>query len=53
VIDLSAKDDWQVMLELAHYSLSLSSVFVMESCFCHLSNHHFKVLKSKEPLSME
>jgi hypothetical protein len=53
VIDLKAKEDWKVLLELAHYSLSLSSIFVMESCFSHIAAHHFRVLKSKEPLPME
>lgn len=53
VVDLKAKEHWKVLLELAYYSLSLSSIFVMESCFSHIATHHFRVLKSKEPLPME
>lgn len=35
---------------LAHYSLSLSSAFVLEYCFAHLIHTHFNILDKKEPM---
>jgi len=46
VVDLKAKENWKVLLELAYYSFSLSSIFVMEFCFSQIERHHFGVLKS-------
>ena len=47
------KDNWQMKLSLAHYSLSLSSIFWMEYSCAHIVMHHFKHLKSLKPLSAE
>ena len=47
------EQDWRMQLALAHYSISLSSVFVLEYSFAHIMNHHFKVKKSAEPLRDE
>ncbi len=41
VVDLKAKEHWKVLLELSYYSLSLSSIFVMESCFSHIASQPF------------
>ena len=42
--------DWRIQLCLAHYSLSLSSIFVLEYCFSHIIHMHFIVRQSKEPI---
>lgn len=53
-IYLSQTDDsWRRQLTLAHYSLGLSSIFVLEYSFAHIVNNHFNVLKSDKPLKAE
>lgn len=41
-------DDYRLMLSLAHYSLRLSSFFVMESCYGYAMLNHYE----KTPLKV-
>lgn len=53
-IILSAKkDNYRLILALAHYSLRLSSVFVFEQCFAYLLFDHFVVKGLREPYKVE
>lgn len=47
------KDDYRLMLALAHYSLRLSSVFVTELCYAFVVTDHFKVKKNSQPMKVK
>lgn len=49
----AAKENFRDILALAHYSLRLSSVFVLEQCFAYLIWDHFKVKASTEPITLK
>ena len=47
------QNNWQMKLALAHYSLSLSSIFWIEYSCSQIIMHHFKHLQSDKPLRAE
>lgn len=53
VVKLKSKSDLKIQLSLAYYSLGLSSVFVLESCFARIFKHHFVTKQSKEPFKLQ
>jgi hypothetical protein len=45
-------EDWRQKLSLAHYSLQLSSIFVLEYSFAHIVHNHFIAKKSQTPFKI-
>jgi hypothetical protein len=43
-------EDWRLKLSLAHYSIQLSSIFVMEYSFAQIIHNHFIANNSNIPL---